>query len=270
LQSKWEFLDGLTLAPIIMKQYLISLVTRLKNYSESLDNIALFQDKTWTFFDKDNSVIRYIFRANKELIISKNGIANIAKWDYISSSKFLLIKTDTQNLLLNQNYVDNGAMILQTDGSNDKFILMDENIIPDLNLEKYLKKVFYKKYNVKFVKLNDGVILEIVNGLNKENYYGLECLVDTIPISNGYYQDTSSGRAFRIENSRVSRVTVPKLYNTRDGREIVIDQLQFNSISIGDFVFDTELKPVLNDKYSISFFKSIYVEDGCITKISGI
>lgn len=232
-----------------MKQHLTSLITRLKYYSEGLDNIALFQDKTWTFIDNDNSVIRYIFRTNKELIISRNGIANIAKWDYISSSKFLLIKTDTQNLLLNQNYVDKGAMILQTDGTNDKFILMDENIIPDLNLEKYLKKVFYQKYNVKFIKLNDGVVLEVVNGLNRENYYGLECLVDTKPISDGYYQDNSSGRAFRIENSRISRVTVPKLYNTRDGREIVIDQLSFNTISIGDFVFDTELKPVPDDKF---------------------
>lgn len=253
-----------------MKQYLTSLITRLKNYSESLDNIALFQEKTWTFFDKDNAVIRYIFRANKELIVSKNGMASIAQWDYISSSKFLLIKTETQNLLLNQNYIDKGAMILQTDGTNDKFILMDENIIPDLNLEKYLKKVFYQKCNVKFIKLNDGVVLEIVNGLNKDNYLGLECLVDTKPISNGYYQDGSSGIAFRIENSRISRVTVPKLYITRDGREIVIDQLNFNKISIGDFVFNTELNPVPDDKYSISFFKSIFVEDGCVIRISGI
>jgi hypothetical protein len=253
-----------------MKQYSASLITRLKSYSESLDNIALFQEKTWTYFDKNNSIFRYIFLANKELIISKNGIVNIAKWDYISSSKFLLIKTDSQYLLLNQNYVDKGAMILQTDGTNEMFILMDENIIPDLNLENYLKKVFYKKYNVKLVNLNDGIVLEIVNGLNKENYFGLECLVDTKAISNGYYQDNSSGKAFRIENSRISRVTVPILYNTRDGREIVIDQLQFNKISIGDFVFDTELKSVPDDKYQISFFKSIYVEDGIIIRISGI
>lgn len=253
-----------------MRHYLTSLLARIKNYSESLDNIALFQEKTWTFFSKDNSVIRYIFRANKELIISKNGVAEIAKWDYITSSKFLLIKSETQNLLLNQNYIDKGAMILQIDGTDEKFILMDESIIPDLNLEKYLKKVFYQKYSVKFIKLNDGIILEIVNGLNKENYYGLECLIDTKPITDGYYQDSSSGKAFRIENSRVSRVTIPKLYNTKDGKQIVIDQLQFNSISIGDFVFDTELKPVPDNKYLLSFFKSIYVEDGCIIKIRGI
>ena len=57
-----------------MKQYLTSLITRLRNYSEGLNNIALFQDKTWTTFDENNSIIRYIFRADKELIISQNGI----------------------------------------------------------------------------------------------------------------------------------------------------------------------------------------------------
>ena len=147
---------------------------------------------------------------------------------------------------------------------------MDENIIPDFNLEAYLKKVFYKIYNVKFIKLNDGIVLEIVDGLIKENYEGLECLVDTQPTPNGYYQDAYSGKAFRIKNSRILRVTTPKLYSTTDGKQIVIDQLMFNSISVGDYVFDTELNPLPNNKYSISFFKSIYVKDGSITKISGI
>jgi hypothetical protein len=253
-----------------MKLYLRSLIKRLRDFSDSLDNTAMFQDKTWTFFGKDNSLHRYIFRANKELIISRNGQAIIATWDYIPSSKFLLIKSEGQNLLLNKNYVDKGVMILQIDGTDEKFVLMDENLIPDLNLEKYLKKIFYLKYNVQFVKLNDGVILEIVNGKTSNNYIGLECLVDTVPANDGYYQEISTGKAFRIENSRISRVTTPKLYNTRDGREIVIDQLQFNAVSIGDCVFDTSLRVVPDDKYLLTFFKSIYVEDGFVIKISGI
>lgn len=253
-----------------MKQYLKTLLPRLSQFSESLDNISMFQDKTWTYFDFDNTLVRYIFKRDKELIISKNGNVTIAKWDFISASNFLLIKSAEKNLLLNHNYIDKGVMVLQIDGTSEKFILMDEKIIPDLCLESYLKKVFYKKNKVKFLKIDDDLVLEIVNGQNNSNYIGLECLVNTEPAEDGYFQEQNTGRAYRIENSRISRITTPRLYQTKDGIDIVIDQLRFNNISVGDFVFDTSLRPIPDRKYTLSFFKSIIVEDSTIIGIKGL
>src|SRR5690625_2626021 len=99
-----------------MKLYLSNLLPRLKQFSQSLDQIELIVDQPWVFIDNNLNQQKYIFKRNGELIMSYNGSVTVGQWEYISSARSLLIDRKTDKILLNQNFINNAVMILKRDG----------------------------------------------------------------------------------------------------------------------------------------------------------
>jgi hypothetical protein len=74
-----------------MIDYIKNLLTRLQQYSSSLDQKEVFIDQPWILINDSGERHNYIFERNGNLIFSINGKVTNGSWRYIVASKALLI-----------------------------------------------------------------------------------------------------------------------------------------------------------------------------------
>lgn len=249
-----------------MKNYILNLVHRLYDFSESLSNKSLFVDKPWVLIDEQNNYHKYIFKNNGDLIMSMNGYAQIGKWDYVNAAKSILIDRIKDKILLNHAFFNQAIMVLKMDGINNPFfILANENEIPDLNVKNYLLSLTYEKYNVITGKLVDGRILEVYR--EKSNFIlpGMYVTIDGEEVPFGKYQVESSGTFYKIENSMIDKIFYEVEYELSSGTKIMIEQQKIDSISIGDIVYD-EYGNLFNGEIMLNLFTRLYIIEGVVRK----
>lgn len=249
-----------------MIQYLNNLIPRLKEFSANLDKVEIFIEKPWVIIDENQNVQKYIFRRNGELIMSLNGQVTIGKWEFLSSAKSLLIDRVQDKILLNQNFIDPAVMILKKDNLfDDNLILANELLLPDLEVKKYLKALYYKKCSVKTIKLKTGDLLEVLNFDNDYPSFSYKKVaIDGKSIADGIYQIEDSKETLVVEKSKISRVLVCTEYKTKLG-VIVIEQEKGCS-RIGDKVFQKDEKAP-DGKYRLGFMNKIIVKEGLIVEV---
>lgn len=73
--------------------------------------------------------------------MSQKGHVVKAKWEYLDFDNSILIDFENSSLLLNQGFLYSGLMILKKDGTDVLFLFMNQNIIHDLDLIKYLSTI---------------------------------------------------------------------------------------------------------------------------------
>ena len=123
-----------------MRDYLTSLLPRLQQFSKSLNDTAIFADVPWVFIDGDGERVTYIFRRNNELLVSQHGEVTTGRWEYLAAMQSLLIEHASRKRLYNQGFVDNVVMALCKDGTNELFLLANQQALPDLDAVKYLER----------------------------------------------------------------------------------------------------------------------------------
>lgn len=249
-----------------MKVYVENIIPRLKKFSESLDKMESFVEKPWVLIDEKMNYQKYIFRRNGQLIMSHNGEVQIGSWEYISIASSLLINRITDKILLNQNFIDSGIMVLKKDGfNNDTIILLNEVVVPDLDVLGYMKRLYYQKYAIKNVKLKSGQELEILH----YNYTLIEknstVTIDGQSLDDVILEDQYE-KKYVIKDSIINKILVLKNYKTNIG-EIKIEQQQFENARIGDCVFQNN-SLAIDGKYKIGFMKFVHTEGGIIIKIT--
>lgn len=222
-----------------MKVYLKNIAEQLKNYSLSLDKKSIFIDKPWALIDEEFELQKLIFKKNKELILSKNGRVHVGKWDYFPEAKSLLIDRVSDKILCNEAFIDKGVMILKLDGINNRFfILANENLIPDLDAFKYLKKLRSHKLKIKEIPLVDGRRLEIQrDDIDGPVKIGYPVTVNAETINDGLYKHRVNNKYYEIKNSRIYKILDEKLYTNLHGDKIHIQQQEYWKINNGDYVF---------------------------------
>lgn len=251
-----------------MKLYLKSIIKQLSNYSSTLDKTSILFDKPWALIDDDFEMQKLIFKKNKELILSKNGQAQIGKWDYFPEAKSLLIDRNYDKILCNESFIDKGVMILRLDGTENKFfILANENIVPDLDANSYLKKLRYQKLNIEERKLLDGRILEVSTfGGRYIPQIGDPVTVNAEIIDDGIYQLDNNFHFYEVKNSKICKIITETSYCNPDNCSITIHQQNYYKITKGDIVF---LNNNLVDNATINFSKAknIIVRDGKLVRL---
>ncbi|MCG2462053.1 hypothetical protein K8352_14935 [Flavobacteriaceae bacterium F89] len=252
-----------------MKLYLQDIVNRLAQFSEKLDNTTLFIDKPWVLIDSNSDYHKYIFKRNGELVLSLNGQVQIGKWEYLSAAKSILIDRIKDKVLLNQSFFDSAVMVLKVDGSNNQlFVLANETIIPDLDVNKYLQSLTYKKFNVITGRLENGKTLEIYRGNSEtQPQIGMKATIDGDEPEDGKYKSKSTGRYYELRNGKVFRITQPFTHKTADGQNLTIEQTYRDSVSVGDLVY-LDNAPAKTGKYKLGFLSIITVVNGVISKKS--
>lgn len=155
-----------------MLVWLKNLLPRLESISKSLDQQELFIDQPWIFTDESGNRHQYIFLRSNELVLSVNGSVIMGTWKYISAAKSLLIDTTVEKLLLKHAFIDEGVLILKKDGPADiPFILVNERVIPDLNLQEYLNSKAGSIGVTPGVGIGSAETIQVINhdqGVNKE------------------------------------------------------------------------------------------------------
>ena len=140
-----------------MRIFLLNLFQKFQRFSQKLDNTSLLTNQRWVLLDdRDNSKIIYIFRANHELIISKNGLVEKGKWDCLDANT-IVIDTPEQSYLYKNGFFDDAVLALKVDSNEDFAVLLNEtkysgelNSLSDIGnfLEnKYSGKIEGENYN---------------------------------------------------------------------------------------------------------------------------
>jgi hypothetical protein len=223
----------------MIKTELNSIVKQLKNHSSSLKQSSLLIDKPWTIIDGDNEIQRLIFKKDKTLILSKNGKAEIGKWDYFPEAKSLLIDRISDKILCNEAFIDEGVLILNLDGTDNQFFtLANTNVIPDLNIGNYLYNIRKEKLFFSHQKLVDGTILDIQRTYSDATILlGYKVSINDKDVEDGLYPINDKRKTYEIKNNEIIQIYTVEVLRTIDEAEIIIYQKNSWEISVGDLVF---------------------------------
>lgn len=250
-----------------MKTYLQNIVPQLKNFSLSLDKTAILINKPWALIDDEGEVQKLIFKKNKELILSKNGQVTEGKWDYFPEAKSLLIDRGADKILCNEAMIDDGVLIMKLDGTNNQFfVLANENIVPDLDVRRYLIKLRRKKLYLYARTLNDGRELEIERDYNT-NRYGPGNLVsiDAEPIDDGKYKLAKTNEYIVVKKNVIYKILTEVKYTNPDGKDVFIQQHDDYKAKKGDYVFVDGVQ-VYDGTVNFSKSKNLIVFNGEIVR----
>lgn len=255
-----------------MKIYLQHLVNELRNFSKSLDKKSILINKPWALIDSDFEIQKLIFKKNKELIMSKDGQVVVGTWDYFPEAKSLLIDRGKDKILCNEGFIDEAVMVLKLDGTkNNFFVLANENLVPDLDVYKYLKELRYRNLNIVTRKLTNGKTLEIIRFgddiINPKIKIGSSVTIDADSISDGTYKTENSKEKYLIKNSIIVSIIHEVIYKTKNGMEIMIEQNNQKNYIAGESIW-LNGKEAPDGKYKIIGRRKIVVKDGKIFKIN--
>lgn len=251
-----------------MKIYLKSIVKQLRNYSATLDKTSILIDKPWALIDEEFEMQKLIFKKDKELILSKNGQVQIGKWDYFPEAKSLLIDRNSDKILCNEAFIDKGVMVLRLDGTDSRFfILANENVVPDLDANRYLKELRYQKLKIAETKLIDGRILEVQREEEwQEPQIGNPVTQEAEQIEDGKYQLAKQNQYFEVKKGRIFKILTETKYTNPSGQEISIQQQGNWKIKKGDYVFMLG-RQVDNEIIDFSKTKNLVVRDGIVIRL---
>lgn len=255
-----------------MKEFLNGILPRIIDYSQSLDHKETFIEKPWTWIDDLNNQQKYIFRRNGDLLMSLNGSVTIGKWEYISAAKSLLIDRIKDKLLLNQAFLDEAVIILKHDGiKGEKFMLLNELLLPNLNFEDYLRNLFYKKNGILISKLEDGKNLEVHQAINSNTYNEKPVTIDMEPVQDGRYV-TEKGNIAIVNSGLLKGFYILQEKKLQNGVKFHIEASFFHQqdeIPLDTFIYKEDgVTPLEDGKYKYSSFSNFYVQDGKVTKTS--
>jgi ribosomal protein S17 len=250
-----------------MKIYLQNIVKDLKQFSLSLDKESMLVNKPWALIDSEFNFQKLIFRKNKEVIFSKDGIVTEGRWEYLSEAKCLLIDRGADKILCNEMYFDDSVLMLKIDGKADTFfVLANENNLPDLDAYSYLRKLFYNKYGILYMPLANDRYLKIKPNYNDELGVGSEVSIDTGDIKEGTFLSQEEDKKISVENNKIVAITYLKKYDIGNNKFITIEQTHENAITTGNKVTYNN-REIENDIFLLADKGiQIYVENSVITK----
>ena len=125
-----------------MRVFVETILPKILSYSEKLDKLSLLIDEPWVVKAESTISTKFIFRKDNSLLISENGSVTLGKWDLLNKANSILLEYNGLIRLYNHGFLDEAVLILRIDGGNDYFVLVNQNRVPDLNLERYLQNKY--------------------------------------------------------------------------------------------------------------------------------
>lgn len=115
-----------------MKYFLSDIIPRLQQYTRKLDDITCLANQNWILTNSDPSVKTiFIFRKNRELLISKNGAVEEGSWEYVGNNS-ILIRNCSGSHLFKHGFLDKNILILKQDDVFSEYVLfLNENVFSD-------------------------------------------------------------------------------------------------------------------------------------------
>lgn len=165
-----------------MKIFFEDLLPKIRRFSNKLDDITLLSTQEWVSVDETGkSKTVYFFKPNNELILSTDGKAEKAHWEFLGKDALLIEKQDGSQLFRHA-FFDKDVLALKVDNKNEyAFFVSESKFTGDVNsIEKtvaYLQKV----YLVEGVKaINENFVAENVTAKEEdknEEIWGVAALI---------------------------------------------------------------------------------------------
>jgi hypothetical protein len=182
-----------------MITYLLDIIPSIQRYSERLNNLTLLENKQWVLLDEQNPnrLITYIFRSNKDLLISNNSIiVETAEWDFIDSNT-LFIELGGQGYILSHGFINENILALKLQYKMEYAVFVKKEVYDKaLNSIESVKNYLQDLTNIKISFVGNGYTLKM--GSYKEY---------CVNLSNGksldIYQKTSNGKYFIYERNQI-------------------------------------------------------------------
>lgn len=212
-----------------MNDILKYFTNRLSNDTMSLKNKGILIEKPWALIDDAGEIQKLIFKKDKGLILSKNGIVSEGKWDYFPEARSLLINRGHDKLLLNEMYIDNNVLIMKKDGTeNDFYTLANENTVPDLNVPNYLNSLECKRLNIREDKLLIGNTLRILdydpNGPpNGKKVKTIDDSYQDVSIEDGKYLSKDLNSTYYVKDGLIDKYLSNRKLRLSNGQLLVIE-----------------------------------------------
>lgn len=241
-----------------MKHYLSDLIPRLKKYSASLDQSSFLIDKPWVVAENDNSYEKLIFRSDGRVHMSSDGNVTTGKWEYLSEAQSLLINYGDREILYRHQYLDKAVLALKKDGeieNGDYYLLANEQVIPDLKVEKYLNDKYQDRYlsenNIEVLALDNGNNLHIIDGGQRVLGPNDEEIKDGIYTSKFDKYLIKNGAIFsKFKKFKYDNITIWQKYSTPSLGDIV------ENISKETFL----VKDKISNKYKLKIEDEIIID----------
>ena len=126
-----------------MKTYFSEIIPKLKSKSEELDVTAILTSTHWIMVRDDEEKQTYIFRDNNDLLISRNGNVQKAKWEYLGN-KSVLIDSEGGSYLFKLSSYLKGTIALKLDNKQEYAMFFSDDLtgkelMSVKDFEQYLK-----------------------------------------------------------------------------------------------------------------------------------
>lgn len=275
-----------------MKDYLKSWIPRLAMFSQDLNKITRLNNQPWVILDGDGVRLKIIFQSKGildfskkgKLTVSRNGIVTDGSWELFSQANSLMLDFGCEKKLYNSIFLDEALLILALDGDKSHtIILINENVIPDLDVLGYINNNYRVKWEKqrekiesppieeiekfrKIERLKDGRELQILDG-SSQTEVGSEVLIDhNVPI-NGYYRLKYGGYIYEVQDGILASIHLISAYNLNSGKYLFISSDLFGNFDLDAPAWlDDQIAP--NGTYSTGLFSSVIIDEGKVKQIN--
>ena len=259
-----------------MKTFLADIFPKIQRFSDKLDNLTMLTNQNWVSIDDILSTKTvYIFRTNNELLISKNGKVEKAKWEHLGN-KSLLIDNTTDSYLFKHGFFDENVLALKVDDGGEKYaVFVNENKyngdfnsinkVIDFLRQTYLDPSIEEVLNPAISKqtvyreTQEGETLKIVS-VNNETI-GAKVYINEKPVRDGTYVYKSLSHKLIVRNGEIQSRYYLELF-----KEYIFEKINNSEPTVGDKVYNKNWTRVPNGKIRYSLFSHFVIENGSITK----
>jgi hypothetical protein len=198
-----------------MIEYIKNIIPRVKKYSQELDKIENFVEINWVFIHENGSREEYIFERDNRLIMTDSTGTKVGSWELTSTGHLLIKRSDSDYDKLENMFVEDAILILKYAVKNKPpFIAINPQIIPDLDVVKYLEKFEEEKKEkeeekkIKYTPPSYYQILETGELSGPEFVVGIMIHTADNMILNGTYKTTHvyDDKYVVLENNFITRI----------------------------------------------------------------
>lgn len=110
-----------------MKTYIADIIPKIQRFSLKLDNLTKLTNQHWVVIGEIGESKRvFIFRENKQLLISENGLVEKGSWEYLGNQS-LLLESNEGNFLMKHGFLDKNILVLKLDSTDNYAFFVNES-----------------------------------------------------------------------------------------------------------------------------------------------